>query len=979
MPETTTCPHCGTPVPFNEDDRGFEVYCLSCGRAVLVAEESTSDVAGQGSAAEPSRDHVVDAASAHQTPPEALAADRLDEAPATEGSPASNDLPEAARAKPTAEAQPTATAAPTEEMAKGELAQDRSIAGSDVADQPLSTAAARDDSPHRGRQRSEVAESTAPDGSEKRGKIFSESGSATAEQAVVGEAMCLCGRVVPVRVEDYGSTIYCPACQSEIEVGQSLVNLAAASVRTAKVEPPPPDLPTPKARLRFVSSRLGLAMMLGVIASICVGGYLLWQYPETALQIAGKLHVLPGRYAEPALSKKAAPATAAAASDVAPPPKPPEMEEITLEQIDSLLKSANFTEALIQAQIWDELLRELGVRSDDPRRERLAEVIATLQRRLTPTPKGPPPCIEEFRATLDRLSVALKHEDLSQAEQAIEEAAALVEAHPDDLGPYCRRFLLLKARFEKLQAIAHGVERIDESLDKALAMLEQGQVTRAIEYDAVARSMATRTPLKPEEVERLDEKVRDLIPKIRFARGKRAIEDALDAQKGQDTKTRDREVRRSCSILSGLPEPEIRPLLDKVRPWLEASEDAASPLPELAAREKESSLGYAITNREFYEAVLGHYARGEQEQMNAVWTQLSGRLKPGNPESKRIERAVAKMTFDLLEPKLMAQLETLDDDANPSTVQQKLRTIREQLDKAAAFRGSGRWKALDGMLRQRGSRLARQTLDRARALYEQDKIAEALEQAETARGLGDESIAEEAGSLADNCHQELKIRADRRAEAKAWQRIQIARDQQDSPSNLLKLYRELLVYGRRFPEGEHYDDARRLAQQVRGKAEAVVADCLRTAHGHLDRKQYVEARQLAESLEELPIPTTQQAEWARLKSRFDGLKSAAKSRLLLLDVKKRLFTEDSVLEVLAALPTILAMDPDNEEAQELADRARENGRIRAEKLLGSAKAFKKLRPEVARDKLERAVRLNPDGAFGQEAREMLDKMNGKGA
>ena len=36
MPYTTTCEHCGFSIRFEEEDRGVEVYCDSCGRTNLI-------------------------------------------------------------------------------------------------------------------------------------------------------------------------------------------------------------------------------------------------------------------------------------------------------------------------------------------------------------------------------------------------------------------------------------------------------------------------------------------------------------------------------------------------------------------------------------------------------------------------------------------------------------------------------------------------------------------------------------------------------------------------------------------------------------------------------------------------------------------------------------------------------------------------------------------------------------------------------
>ena len=44
MRNTIECEHCGTPIEFGEEDRGFTEYCSSCGRAVQIPAAPNPEV-----------------------------------------------------------------------------------------------------------------------------------------------------------------------------------------------------------------------------------------------------------------------------------------------------------------------------------------------------------------------------------------------------------------------------------------------------------------------------------------------------------------------------------------------------------------------------------------------------------------------------------------------------------------------------------------------------------------------------------------------------------------------------------------------------------------------------------------------------------------------------------------------------------------------------------------------------------------------
>ena len=87
--------------------------------------------------------------------------------------------------------------------------------------------------------------------------------------------------------------------------------------------------------------------------------------------------------------------------------------------IEALLEKGNILEALIQAQLWQEDLRDRGVPAEDPRMARIPEVIAALQQRLAPPVNALPEVVQQFRKGVDRLADHLRAGRLAEAERQL--------------------------------------------------------------------------------------------------------------------------------------------------------------------------------------------------------------------------------------------------------------------------------------------------------------------------------------------------------------------------------------------------------------------------------------------------------------------------------------------------------------------------------------------------------------------------------
>lgn len=960
-----TCKHCGFPVQFEEEDRGFEVYCNSCGRANLIPVEPELDQPPQEPAepAEPT---------AEAAEPESLYS-QADESGDQSPEPAEPIAETTGLDRPYAEpdefgyqgaepaepiAQTTEPYQPPEES--WEAAE--SVAGTTEPEQPpeeswqAAEAVEEYDEPPGDREPEDAARASV--------SVFSAAGTIEVEQRVVGEEICLCGTRIPVRVEDYGNSIYCPSCAAEIQVGSTLDQPKYRVAREVEEEhAESKSIPVRKPRMRLIRSPLGVAAMLLVMASAALGGYFTWQHPKQVMNAVRlvlpsrepPVKPLPDDYVPPD-SQQAQRQQPQPVDDVPPPP-------VTMEMIEGLLGHPDLAEALVQAQIWQESLRDQGVTEDDLRLVKLAEVIDMLTARLAPKPQGPPPHLAEFRRLVEAIAEGLNAGDLKAARKALDQAEGYLREHQDELAPYCQRFLRLKAQVQSREAQTGGADRIRESLAQAEQALAAGNVTAALEAEAEAKFMALSTPLTEQEYQELDQKARQLMPKMRFGRGKRAVADARRCQEQRDVEARNREVRRAFSLLPGLPESQVNPLLDQVRPWEEEADKARK---QFRAK---SSIAREIELRDRYEAMLEHYGNGDSSKLVQACVELE-KLLPDDEQSRQRRQQIEQSLFDVLERDVNARLQELDPATGEAEFLRQVSEIRRVLDQASPWQTSHRWKALEAVIRQHGSRLAQTYLDEAVALAEQDKLSQAIERIAQAEQFGTPELTQRARTLSQKWQSELKLRADRKAEEESWQRIEGLRDR---PKRRLELWQQLQLFRRRFTEGSHAQEADELANQTRQTIEKIVPEAIRHAKGLFEREEWANAREYVKRLQSVPMPPDQRPALDQLLARLEDLQQSAASEFVLLGRHKALLTEHDVLIVLPALTEILAKDPDHEEARALRETAKQRAQVYAEKLLRSAPYFRIRKPELYADKLRRVLKLDPDGPYGQEARRLLGR------
>jgi len=481
--------------------------------------------------------------------------------------------------------------------------------------------------------------------------VFTPQAAAAVEQQVVGEETCLCGAKVPVRVEDYGGTVYCPSCSTEIQVGQTLDGPKYRTAHRAKTEPAEslPTLPE-KPRRRWYRSPLALAALLLVCAVAISGAYLGSQHPDA---MAGFWEQATGTSgsadAENSPGDESTEAAAPGAAGTAAPQEPPAPP--------------------------------------------------------SPLPQGPPPHLAEFRALMDELFAALKagrqSEHLAAAQQALAAADACLQEHIETLAPYSRRLLMLKARLQEQEVAAAGAAEIHRLLDEAARAAAQGQVTRAIQSQANARFRALRLHATEDEAEQLEAKDRQLVVQVLLARGKRAKADAQRCQRAGDIPRRDEEVRRAFALLSGLPESQIGPLLEEIRPWQQQielqqrrnlfAEKPPQAKPPAAAL---STIARQIERRDRYETIVELYGRAKCGELVEACLRLQ-KILDNEEKSQQARAHPETLLFDALELQTARTLQALASSPEDESALHELSEIRGALDRAKPWRKSHRWLALD--------------------------------------------------------------------------------------------------------------------------------------------------------------------------------------------------------------------------------------------------------------------------------------------
>jgi hypothetical protein len=530
--------------------------------------------------------------------------------------------------------------------------------------------------------------------------VFSAEGTAAADEEILGEETCLCGFRVPIRVGDVGGVVYCPSCAAEIQVGRSLLRRPALVAGGAvgiqapgQGGPAVPSQAMPSgngAGLRsagsadrgpwvrwFKASRAAILLLVALALVARLAGL----HPERLIGMAGTSREAP---VDDDGSSEASPEE--------PTPGPP----VTTESIEQLLQSVDRPRCLIQARAWRELLRAQGIAESDPVQVKLVEGIRALEVELAPKPEPPDPRLLEAQKALDAVAGTLARGDLKAARQAATQAETLIGRDADALAPCCRRLLLLKLRLRREEMLSGGADRIRELLERADRDLSAGKLTESLEADSQARFLARIAPLTQAEAADLDRRQRPLASKLRFARGRRAVSDAVDLGKAGDKHARDNEVRRALALLAGFPESEVQTVLGPVRPWVEPARRAGG---SAAGQPAASVAARRIGLRNGYETVLASFGDGSCSELLRACRDVEEEFR-GDPESAKARAQMESLLFDLLEREVAVGLTSAADGDGPAGKAERLADIRRLLEQAQPWRANPRWRILDSAVRR---------------------------------------------------------------------------------------------------------------------------------------------------------------------------------------------------------------------------------------------------------------------------------------
>jgi hypothetical protein len=703
--------------------------------------------------------------------------------------------------------------------------------------------------------------------------------------------------------------------------------------------------------------------VLALAGAAVFGGYLTWQYPDflpVALNLPGWERPVVAPVPESNETPDAGPRKPAPQADA--PAQPPE-PEITLQEIEQLLQRTDTRAALIDAQIWQQLLTDHGVPESDSRRRRLAEVIQVLTERLTPKPSPPPAFLAAFRGLVQQLYEALLRENLPAARQAAQGAEALFNKHPKELAPYSPRYLALMAKLRQLELRDEGFRKIEQLLAQAqkLARLSamrepvrSDEVSAAREAEARAKFLALRTPLNKAEEERLNQRVKELTPDLLFARGHRAVKEATRCLQDGDARTRDLLVLEARTLLPGLPEDRIRDLIEETEKTAKAN----------VARKEGSTFAQAVEFRRLYETALERFAAGEASRTIEACRRAHGQLAALPPPAPEQSRKLADLVWEALEPVVLDRLAAPDTDPELRT---RLVEARMLLDQAGPWRADARGQRLDAALRHRGDQLARQALAQADELFRQDRLQEALEAARPAETLGGAEVASRARELARQWQAELGARASRAAQEEHWGRIEHLR-REGKP---LETWRELRRFAQRFPVSAREDDSKRLEAQLAPSLGAEIEGMLHALNEHVQAEKWVAFRHLYEVLAGGPLPPGYADRLRPFRGTAEGLNRKAEAQFAQLKKLHRFMIDtDSVLQLLDGLPKVLALNPAHEEARAMLEEARRQGQRRGARQLEDL-TKRTLKPPRYKERLSEILRLDPDGPSGEKARALL--------
>ena len=805
-----------------------------------------------------------------------------------------------------------------------------------------------------------------------RATVFSQDGLSAAAARAIGEATCLCGGRVSISRSDYGSTVYCPSCGAEINVGERLDQLRSTPVRpaaaadnaAAQASPAADEVKRSISPVPVVAGAASLIVLLAIVWLVAARGpRASSSVEETWAGLGGFGFGAPRRAADDAADEAAIDVPSEDETPLPFDPAADPADAMTLAQIEALLTADDKRSALVDAQVWRQLLIDRGVSAGDPRRARLDEIIAQLIEDLTPQPPPPDPAIGPFRDLLDRLHEALSAEQLAAARELYAEATEMFRAHAEGLAPFSRRLLLQQARLKQLEDRIEGLATIERLLRQARQDAEAGRVLEALEARATALHRGQQGCVSSEDEEaRLQALASELREPLRLARGKRAVEDAQRCVDAHDVVARNAQLQLARSLLPGLPESQIKPLMATVEQLSKRSISGAH----------HSPLGQELEARTAYEEALEHYARVELPALARSAAQAGGAAAP-EPARPYYDK-LAGLTFRALEERLSDIVAGL---VAPSERTEALVAVEQACDGLAAWKDDARCQSLRAALRHQTAEIAEKALAEAKRLAGKDKLPEAVAAVLPATQLGAAEGRAAAERLRAEWQSEIDLRASLPAQAEHWRRIEKLAESND----VAGAASEIRLFEQRYPKTPHQAELTALKSKLLPAVNRALDKLVAEANASWKAERFSEFLKQFSQLEPLAAAAGRENDCQPLREQAERL--AARIEGLLQDARRaaRMVKDEEVMAVLKAVAEVLSIQPDHAAAMELQQQARTEGASRAKRLLKKAEAFRrnKLVNDTYKKLLESVALLDPDGEDGRQALRALEDMAGSGS
>ena len=520
---------------------------------------------------------------------------------------------------------------------------------------------------------------------------------------------------------------------------------------------------------------------------------------------------------------------------------PASAPDITLEAIERLLGEVEVEAALLQAQVWQQMLRDYRTPEDDPRLVRLQQIIVELGRQLVPLPVDPPAFVAEFRGLLQELRSALTAEDIPRGRVALG-AEQLFAEHPEELDAYGGSLNALKHRFRQQELLFTGRERIGRLLEQAEQQILGEQATEAAESIAEAMFLALRTPMDDAEFEERSATVKRLERDLRFARGKRAVQEAAQCQTANDLEARNRQLQVAFKLLPDLPAARVEQLL------AQANDLATQPI----ANPQASAIGSELTFRDGYEEALRFYGQlgmldDLADRCNEAYRLLQDAKSLGTEPAKKIGNLIlSSLEFEVGD--------LLTRSSRSEEVVVGLSNARSALDKIQPWQNTSEWRFIDSSLRSKSNEVATLALQDARKLAQANDLAAAVRLIEPAIDLAGVDLKPQAEQLLQEWRAQLVAAARLAAEDESWSEL----SRLSQARRYLEAWQGLQEFEKEYPNSPRLSQRDAIRARLRPLVDTAIGAAFRQLDAQAAARNWPAYRETADMLAAAPLSSTEQ-------------------------------------------------------------------------------------------------------------------------